>query len=71
MNKRILAAIAVLAMSVSVHAVEYTWTGEGGDGQWGTKANWNPASGVPGPGDDVIFPETEKPVEIALEAMIQ
>ena len=68
MKQWIVAVIAVLAMSGSVDAVEYTWTGAGGDGHWGTKANWKPASGVPGAGDDVIFPETEKPVEITLEA---
>ena len=33
MKQWIVAVIAVLAMSGSVDAVEYTWTGAGGDGE--------------------------------------
>lgn len=47
-----------LVFVVSVYGAEITWTGGGGgDGVWGNSANWS--GGVPGSGDEVIFPAGE------------
>lgn len=68
MNRWIMAVIAALTMSRPADAVEYTWTGAGGDGRWGTKANWSPYTGIPKSGDDVVLPEASANVVITLEA---
>ncbi len=39
------------------HATDYVWTGAGKDGFWNTPANWQPATGFPRSGDNVMFPK--------------
>jgi lysophospholipase L1-like esterase len=56
------------SLPAEAEGVAFLWTGKGGDGQWGTKENWHPSSGVPGSGDNVIFPEIHADVEITLAA---
>lgn len=68
MKRWTMAAAVVVLIGGSAHAVEYTWTGAGGDGRWGTTANWSPSTGVPGSGDDVMLPETRANAVITLEA---
>jgi autotransporter-associated beta strand protein len=37
----------------SARGIDYTWNA--GSGEWGTAANWNPSTGVPGTGDVVLL----------------
>ena len=46
-------AAACLALCGAQAATRY-WTGAGGDGEWGTEANWS-GSAIPGNGDTVVF----------------
>ncbi|MHC4671994.1 MAG: hypothetical protein ACYTBZ_05865 [Planctomycetota bacterium] len=43
----LLAVVLILAFVGTASAKDYVWDGGGGDGRWGTQANWNP-DGYPG-----------------------
>jgi hypothetical protein len=47
--------VVALGQVMTVGAVDYTWTGGAGDGNWMSEGNWS--GGVPQPGADnrVIF----------------
>lgn len=54
----LLLLIFALTASQDVLAVDYTWTGLGGSGNWDNPNNWNPNTSASGPfiGDNAIFP---------------
>ncbi|MBL8182790.1 MAG: VCBS repeat-containing protein [Blastocatellia bacterium] len=54
---RSLVLCLVLLLPVISFGATKTWTGAGGDANWGTAANWTP-SGVPAANDDLVFPVT-------------
>lgn len=58
----ILSSIAACCLSLACTASDFTWTGEGGNGNWSTLANWSadgaPAERLPGGGDSVILTTT-------------
>lgn len=57
-----LSSIAACCLSLACTASEFTWTGEGGNGNWSTLANWSadgaPAERLPGGGDSVVLTTT-------------
>ena len=54
----VVAAVAVLASMEAGHATaNYGWDGGGGDGQWGTAANWS-SNAVPAADDGAQFNDT-------------
>lgn len=54
-NRAVLLSVVLLGCGVSVvSAVDRTWDGEGGDGLWGTAANWS-GDTVPGSADRAII----------------
>jgi hypothetical protein len=49
--------ILLLGTTFTLHAQTfYTFTGEGGSGNWNLASNWDP-QGVPGPGDVAFIPD--------------
>jgi autotransporter-associated beta strand protein len=46
--------ICVLLLTGYARAITRTWTGGGADDNWSTAGNWSP-SGVPAPGDALVF----------------
>ena len=56
----------LLATTPFCGAADYAWTGAANDGFWTTPANWNPATGVPKSGDNVLLPPTTAKVTINL-----
>ena len=48
-------ALTALFCAVTALAVDYSWTGEGGDTDWRTWQNWDPDTGSPASGDTATF----------------
>jgi autotransporter-associated beta strand protein len=48
-----LLALASLSATLTAHAAQRTWSGGGGDNNWGTAANWGGT--FPVPGDSIVF----------------
>ena len=64
--KQVLQAVICAAMfALTASAVDYTWDGGGGDGNWTTVANWDKSSGYPGTSAGL----TDKAVVSAAEAL--
>ena len=60
-------SVAIVLSSTHVcHATDYVWTGAAKDGFWTTPANWNPATGFPKSGDNVMLPPATAKVTITL-----
>ena len=56
----------LLACAQVCRATDYVWTGTAKDGLWTTPANWNPATGFPKSGDNVMLPPATAKVTINL-----
>ncbi|MBV8960479.1 MAG: VCBS repeat-containing protein [Actinobacteria bacterium] len=53
----LVAGLTIAAAPPASAATTLTWTGAGGDANWSTAANWNPAQ-VPATNDILVFPAT-------------
>jgi hypothetical protein len=56
----LLALVTLGAGAASAQVCSKTWTGNAGDGVWGTAGNWTP-SGAPGSSDSVCIPANTPP----------
>ena len=66
--KRMLSVVVLcgVVLTAASYAADYVWTGAGKDGFWNTPSNWNPATGFPRSGDNVLFPEASTNVTVCL-----
>lgn len=53
-SKKTLLVIMCLCLSFAVWATDYTWTGDGNDGNWENPDNWG-GSGFPSTGDNAVI----------------